>query len=205
MDAIIEYIRKTYRPLALIVYGSFADGTNGAHSDFDALAIVPEGEPIHDDTVQSGTRLDLFVYPRRTFLQPYDPEAFFQVWDGRILFDTEDLAHRLKETVKAYIEALPVPTAEENRQNVAWCRKMLERSESGDAEGRYRLYWLLKDTLEIYFDLRHAHYFGPKKALGQMRRDDADAAEIYTRALMEPTGEHVRDWVELLEHMAEGQ
>lgn len=40
---IIEYLKEKYQPLALIVYGSFADGTNNAHSDFDALVIC-EGE-----------------------------------------------------------------------------------------------------------------------------------------------------------------
>ena len=40
MEAILKYIRERYHPTALILYGSYADGTNGPDSDFDALAIA---------------------------------------------------------------------------------------------------------------------------------------------------------------------
>ena len=35
-ERILTYIQKTYQPEAVVVYGSFADGSAGAGSDFDA-------------------------------------------------------------------------------------------------------------------------------------------------------------------------
>lgn len=39
-ERILTYIQKTYQPEAVVVYGSFADGSAGAGSDFDALVIA---------------------------------------------------------------------------------------------------------------------------------------------------------------------
>ena len=79
MDAIIEYIRQKYHPLALIVYGSFADGSNGVHSDFDALAILPDGAPGHDDARVAGVELDLFYCPASAFAGDFAPGEYAQV------------------------------------------------------------------------------------------------------------------------------
>ena len=203
MDAIIGYIKQKYRPLALIVYGSFADGSNNAHSDFDALAILPDGEAGHDGARVDGTELDLFYYPARAFAGEYDPAEYAQVWDGRILWDADGSAARLQAAVRAWIEAQPRPDAAENRKNAAWCAKMLRRAERGDAEGIYRLHWLLTDSLQIFCDLKGWRWFGPKKALRRLAAEDAPALALYERALREASGESVRAWVERLRELAE--
>lgn len=199
MEDIIEYIQKTYAPLALIVYGSFADGSHNMNSDFDALVITSDAEKRHDHSIIHGTELDVFIYPPETFSKPYDPDEFLQIWDGKILIDSGGLALSLKQTVNDYIRGLPPKSDEEKKHSAIWCQKMLLRVERGDAEGYYRLYWLLKDSLEIYFDLKNWQYFGPKKGLKKMREDDKKAALLYEQALKEPTIEHVRMWVEFLQ------
>lgn len=198
---IIDYIQKTYTPMALIVYGSFADGSNNINSDFDALVITSDAEKRHDHSIIHGTQLDVFVYPPEIFSKPYDPDEFLQIWDGKILIDSDGLALSLKQTVNDYIRGLPAKSDEENKHHAVWCQKMLSRAERGDAEGCYRLYWLLKDSLEIYFDLKHWQYFGPKKGLKKMRADDETAALIYEQALKAPTIEHVRTWVDFLQSL----
>lgn len=65
-------------------------------------------------------------------------------------------------------------------------------------EGVYRLHWLLVDTLEIYCDLKGKFYFGPKKALKQMEQTDEVSANIYFKALQDPTEENVSAWIERL-------
>ncbi|MBR5774458.1 MAG: nucleotidyltransferase domain-containing protein, partial [Clostridia bacterium] len=37
MEQIIEYINQKYNPISIILYGSYADGTNNLNSDFDSL------------------------------------------------------------------------------------------------------------------------------------------------------------------------
>ncbi|MDU5083361.1 nucleotidyltransferase domain-containing protein [Tissierella carlieri] len=36
-DKIITYLNDKYKPHTIMVYGSFADGSNNTHSDYDAL------------------------------------------------------------------------------------------------------------------------------------------------------------------------
>ena len=75
---------------------------------------------------------------------------------------------------------------------------MLHRTLRGDAEGSYRWHWLLVDSLEIYFDSRHLRYFGPKKALRSLERQDAEAFRLYTLALQELRRERLSAWIAYL-------
>ncbi|MBQ1332121.1 MAG: nucleotidyltransferase domain-containing protein [Lachnospiraceae bacterium] len=203
-DTILEYIRKTYDPDAVIVYGSFADGSESAHSDFDALVIAGD-RPVHDSSVVGGIQLDVFVYPPETFRSDCDPADFIQIFDGKILLDRNGDAARLKEKVAAYAESRPLKTAEEKRQEIEWCRKMMLRAGRGDAEGYYRRHWLLIDSLEIWSDLRNQRYFGPKKTLRRMEREDPEGFRLYEAALEEFTQPALAAWVEYLETYADGR
>ena len=62
MEQVIEYIHEKYNPLSIILYGSYADGTNNLNSDFDALVIVADHEQFHDTSIVDGVSLDIFVY-----------------------------------------------------------------------------------------------------------------------------------------------
>lgn len=198
MDEIITYLVETYSPSGIIVYGSFANGTSSLNSDFDALLIYDGDEPLHDHSIIHGTQLDVFLYPKSTFENAYAISDFIRVWDGQIVLDRDGLATQLKERAAAQIRSYPGKSIEENRKNLAWCEKMLARTERADAEGLYRLHWLLVDSLEIYFDLRGLYYFGPKKAIRQLQQMDPVSADTYYRALKEPTRENLADWIRCL-------
>lgn len=195
MDRIIAYLTEKYHPIGLIVYGSFADGTNNLNSDFDALLVLPDGEEGHDHSQIFGTELDVFIYPRSKVALDCEIDQFVQIWDGRIVIDHEGLLAALKEKVNRYIDQYAAKSRAENEHSLVWCEKMLNRTIRDDLEGLYRLHWLLKDSLEIYFDLKGQYYFGPKKALRQMRAEDSECAEIYYRALRNPSYENVQKWL----------
>lgn len=201
---IMEYLNRTYQPDAVIIYGSFADGSANRNSDFDAL-VIADGGKTHDSSVVDGVTLDVFVYPAETFLAEYDPEEFVQVWDGKIMLDEHGIAGRLKEKVLDYIEHMPKKTAEEITQEVEWCEKMLLRTVRGDAEGYYRWHWVLCDSLEIYFDILGLHYYGPKKALRLMEKSDAEAFGVYVRALREFDRESLAEWIAYLKSMVDSR
>ena len=78
-DRIIDYLKETYQPDAIIAYGSFADGSANRNSDFDAL-VIADKEKAHDSSVIEGVVLDVFIYPSDFFQSEYDPEKFVQVW-----------------------------------------------------------------------------------------------------------------------------
>ena len=171
MQKLIAALTEKYHPEAMIVYGSYADGSNNAGSDFDALLIAP-GAPRHDASRMDGVQLDVWLYPPETFDAPFDPEDFVQVFDGIIIRDEHGTAKRLQERVRQHLADKPRKTDAELAQEKAWCSKMLQRTLRGDAEGFYRWHWLLTDSLEIACDLRHVPYFGPKKAIRTMAKDD---------------------------------
>ena len=198
-DKIIEALREKYHPLGIAVYGSFADGSNNRNSDFDALLLLPDGETGHDDSVLFGTELDVWLYGAAHFAAPYDAEAFLQLHDSVIVEDVTGRLSALRAEVNAHIESAPQKTEAENAQSLSWCRKMLQRTERGDAEGCYRLHWLLTDSLSIYYDLRGEYYFGPKKALRRMANTAPDDAAVYERALHEPSPENLAAWIGVLE------
>lgn len=130
---IIEYLNRTYQPDAVIVYGSFADGSANLDSDFDALIIAGE-EKTHDSSIVDGMVPDVFVYPPETFAADYDPEESVQVWDGKIVLDEHGIARQLKTKILDYIEQLPKKTAGEIAQEVEWPKKTLRLMEKSDAE-----------------------------------------------------------------------
>ena len=199
-EKIVGYLKKTYQPDAVIVYGSFADGSANLNSDFDALIIAGK-EKAHDSSIVDGVVLDVFVYPAETFSADYDSEEFVQVWDGKIVLDEHGIAGQLKAKVLDYIEHLPKKTVTEVAQEVEWCEKMLLRTMREDVEGYYRWHWVLCDSLEIYFDIKGLHYYGPKKTLRLMEKSDAEAFGLYAKALREFDRESLSAWIDCLKSM----
>lgn len=202
-DMVVDYLKETYRPNAIIVYGSFSDGSANENSDFDAL-VISDHIRKHDSSVIGNTVLDVFVYPLEVFQSEFDAEEFVQIHDGRIILDKNGVAERLQRRVLEYIEHTPLKTENDIQQEIAWCEKMLSRTLRGDPEGYYRWHWLLFDSLEIYFDIKQLHYYGPKKALRYMEQTDTEAFCIYSAALKEFSWEGLSEWILFLKGLALG-
>ena len=200
-DRIINYLKDTYKPDAIIVYGSFADSSANENSDFDAL-IIANHEKMHDSSVIDDIILDVFIYPADMFRSEFDPEEFVQIWDGKIISDKNGIADHLQKQVLSYIEHTPQKAAEEIRQEISWCEKMVLRTMRDDAEGYYRWHWVLLDSLEIYCDVKGLHYYGPKKALRQMEQTDEEGFKIYSEALSKFEREHLSEWISYLKHIS---
>lgn len=198
MNKIIEYIRRNYEPASIIVYGSYADGSNNENSDFDALVISKNQIEMHDVSFVEGIQLDVFVYPFSYFDGEIDCDEFIQIHDGIIAMDTDDIGLKLKHHVLNYIDNFPCKTKEEIRTEVEWCRKMLLRAKRNDAEGMFRWHWLLTESLEIYCDVMEQRYWGPKKSLRWMAEEQPEAYEIYARALYHMDEDAVEQWIAYL-------
>ena len=198
MEQIIEYIKQTYRPLSIILYGSYANGTNNLNSDFDALIISVDHERFHDTSFVNGVQLDVFVYPSTFFEGDYDCDEFIQIFDGKIIIDSEGKGAAVKERVLSYLQSRSTKTEEEVRENIDWCMKMLERTKRHDTEGMFRWHWLLVDSLEIFCDAMKHPYFGPKKTLKWMEMNCPDAFAYYKNALIEFSAESLDMWITYL-------
>ena len=198
MDKILTWLQEKYAPQTVILYGSYADGTAGEGSDFDAL-LLADGEVQHDVSVVDGTQLDVWVYPVDYFAKDDALEEAVTILDGVILRDAQGQGAVLQARVQAWWASRPGKSAEENAASVAWCRKMLARTERTDAEGFFRWHWLLTDSLEIACDLLQQPYRGPKKALRWLEREHPQVFAAYRYALTNFNREALRAWIDCLE------
>ena len=203
MDQIIEYIKQLYDPISIIVYGSYADGTNHLNSDFDALVISRSNRTFHDTAFVDGTQLDVFIYPESHFDGNYDCIDFIQIFDGKIVLDTESKGAALKDHILSYMKNRPQKTDAEIRGEIDWCAKMFARTKRHDVEGMFRWHWVLTDSLEIFCDAVHYPYLGPKKALRWMEAKHPKAFTFYKKALIDFSAESLSDWISYLENMIE--
>ena len=80
---------------------------------------------------------------------------------------------------------------------------MARRCQRGDPEGFYRWHWLLRDSLEIYYDLRGRYFFGPKKALAVMEREDPISYRLYAQALAKLDQAALEAWTGRMEELLE--
>ena len=202
MEHILRYIQETYAPLSIILYGSYADGTNGLNSDFDALVITAYHERSHDTSFVDGILLDVFVYPAKYFESSYSCEDFVQIFDGRIVTDSSGIGKALQETVRAYLKNRPGKTGTELQADIDWCVKMSARAKRCDCEGLFRWHWLLIDSLEIFCDIMHQPYLGPKKALKWMEKAHPEAFDRYKRALQNFQMDDLDEWIGYIRHAA---
>jgi len=187
-------LKEKYQPLSIIVYGSFADGSDNENSDLDILLISKDSTCIHDTSIQNGIQLDAFVKPKDSFAD-FNLEDYVQIFDGIVVFDTDDFGKKLINKVNRYLDCLPKKTNEEKKEEVSWCQKMLLRIQRNDTEGLYRWHWLLIDSLSIYFDVIDVSYHGPKKALIFMKENHPDAYILYDSALRKMDSVSIRNWI----------
>lgn len=179
---IIEYLKRTYSPDAIVVYGSFANHTNDEKSDFDALLIADVVKKEHDSSFFQNIQLDVHIFSTGDIETAKDLSRFVQIYDSVIILDKTGAAGRLKERVADFVRKTKV-SADEKEQLKNWCVKMLKRAKRGDAEGMYRRHWLLCDSLEIYCKIRDRFYFGPKKTLEWIKKNDSESYKLASTAL----------------------
>lgn len=202
MEQIIHYIKERYAPLSIILYGSYAEGTNDQNSDFDALVISKQTKIVHDTSVVDGVILDVFVYPQTWFDEDCDPDMFVQIFDGRVLMDTDGIGEKLRSGAARYVQEIPKKTDEQIRSDIAWCEKMFERVKRCDAEGAFRWHWVLTDSLEIFCGIRRHPYLGPKKSLKWVERTHPQAYTYYQNALLDFRLDALAAWITYLKTIA---
>ena len=195
LEQIITYLVQKYTPLSIILYGSYASGTNNLNSDFDALVISSDHQQYHDTAFVDGVQLDVFVYPASHFDGAYNCEDFVQIFDGKIITDSEDIGKTLQANVRTYLQNRPRKSKDEIQAEIDWCTKMLARVKRNDAEGLFRWHWVLTDSLEIFCDRMQHPYFGPKKALRWMEENHPAAFACYSRALSEFSIASLEAWI----------
>ena len=197
MESIIEYLKKTYRPLSILLYGSYADGTNDGSSDFDCMIIVPEKEKNHDDSVIDGVQLDCFIFTEEQVKDEGDIDAFLTAYDSNIVLDN-GLGADLKRRVREYVREHTVIPDDEKEFIRSWIRKMMCRVEKNDDEGNMRAVSFMAESLVDYFFLRDMFYFGSKKAIHYVRENDKEGYALFHEAVTVKSNRAIIKWAEYI-------
>lgn len=199
-EKVINYLNWKYKPISIIVYGSYADKTNDACSDFDALVVSSDCQNYkHDASLVDGVRLDVHIY-NKNHLQNNINE-FIHVANGIVVYDTDQLGEKLLNQIKLIKKNISLKSKDEILSDVEWCKKMCVRVRRMDAEGLFRLHWVLVDSLEIFCSASKKIYEGPKRSLAFMRESHPEGYTRYLKALKNNDFDSLDDWVRYLDDL----
>ncbi len=182
MDSIKDYLKSKYYCHAIILYGSFADGTYTNESDIDIVCFSDRVDDRKNDTSVIDTRqLDAWIYPTKMMEQQ---EALLHINGGKIILDERKLCCKLLEDIdKIFNDGVKKLSIEQIDFQKSWLKKMVNRARKGDVEGNFRYHWLLVDSLEIYFEIRGLWYMGPKKSLIWLKENEQYTYKLFEDAL----------------------
>lgn len=187
LQQIIQHLTAQYQAHTIILYGSQADGSATAASDYDVAAYAPVATEIHDNAERHGVHWDVFIYPEAALATP--AAADLKLRQGHILLQrgtqAQDFLAGLEAIYQVGPPALPPEDALVRQQ---WAEKMLGRIGRGDVEGHYRRAWLLMSLLEDYFAIRGRWYQGPKKSFAWLAANTAEDFTAFERALRPEAG-----------------
>lgn len=172
----------------VLLYGSRAQGTSSAGSDWDVLGVRADGETVREVREIGDAWLDAFVHPEGYFDQL--DEGSLRLLGAKVLVDMRGFATKLLSRVNEFERRGPKPLpADEEGTLRAWFPKTLERIARGDVEARYRRAWLLVDALPAWFRLRGRFYRGPKQSLAWLKDHEPATHTLFERAL-DPAASH---------------
>lgn len=182
LTEICQELTAAHAVHTILVYGSRADGSAGADSDYDVAGFGPIDKVLRIARLAGGAYLDVFVYPESVLLEP--TEEYLKLRGSHVVLQrgaqASDFLAKLDELFERGPKPLP---GDEVAALKVWAHKMLARIQRADAEGNYRRVWLLTALLEDYFLIRGLWYQGPKKALRWLEQFDAPTYDAMLVAL----------------------
>lgn len=180
---IVDYLVASYGAHSILLYGSRADGSATADSDYDVAAFAPVENEIRNNQLIDGAFWDVFVYPEELLLSP--TKEYLKLRGSQILVQESTKARDFLTGLDDLFDAGPAALSEQEvAVRVQWAEKMLARIQRNDIEGNYRRAWLLTTLLEDYFEFRQIWYQGPKKSFIWMKEHAPQDFMVFERALL---------------------
>lgn len=175
-----EYLISKYQCHTIILYGSYVTENYNDESDVDLICFYDGVENKNDNSFLN-KQLDAWIYNTE---EVNHLEQFMHIRNGILLTDERGLGRKLLREIEQLYMKGPEPISSGEIEFLKnWLGKMVNRSLRGDSEGNYRLHWLLKDSLEIYFKLQNRWYLGPKKSIQWLQEYDQRAYTLFSNAL----------------------
>jgi len=182
LKEIEAYLLKKYDCHTIILYGSYSRGDHTEESDVDLICF---SDSVVEDTNEvefiDEKQLDAWIYPTDKMKQS---EPFLRVHKGEIWINKKGLAEEFLASIHNTFEQGPKQLTDDEKDFLkSWLKKMQVRSAKNDLEGNYRFHWMLKDSLEIYFELKGEWFLGPKVSFQRLKENDSKAFDLFNRAL----------------------
>ncbi|WP_237417454.1 nucleotidyltransferase domain-containing protein [Halobacillus litoralis] len=195
-----EHMKETYKCHTVFLYGSYQTGDSTEESDVDLIGFSDELETQNKVETFSGKLLDVWIHGTDDMKKPAD---FLKVHRAEVLVDDHGLAQPWMTEIDSIFTKGPASLQPKEKQFLKdWLIKMKIRSRKGDMEGRYRFHWLVKESLEIYFEMIGRWYLGPKKSLNWLREHDMEGYRIYDKLLEGPGDRRRLDaWIDHLQKL----
>ncbi|MBS4194179.1 nucleotidyltransferase domain-containing protein [Lederbergia citri] len=179
-EKITMHLKQKYDCHTIILYGSYSRDDFTEESDLDIVCFSDITEDKNDVESYEGKQLDVWIYNTEKM---DNPSQFLRINKGKILLNDKGFANRFLSEIENIFKNGPKKLSNEEKEFLkGWLRKMYLRSKKNDIEGNYRLHWMLKDSLEIYFELKGLWYLGSKKAISWLRENDEVAYNLFSNA-----------------------
>ena len=191
----VNYLKETYNPISIIVYGSYALGTNDESSDFDCMVIVDSKEVSNDTSVVNGVQLDCYIYTRDE-INNLEIDTFATLFNPIIVFDTDNIGERLVHRVKSYIKDNSKLSKEKKQFLKDWVAKQIGRVQKEDEEGKFRAVMLLNESLSVYSSMRDMFYLGSKQTIKYIKENDEIGYNYLLEALNKRDNESIINWAQ---------
>lgn len=191
-DSVIRYLKDTYHPRAILLYGSYSRGDQDEYSDFDCMIIVDSKDRKHDDSVVASVQLDCFLFTAEETVSE-DADVFLPAYDAKIVVD-DGVGLALQNRVRQYVRKHETIEDDEKRFIRSWIRKTMRRAEKNDDEGNYRAVAFLWESLTDYCLLRDRFYFGSKQMIGWLKTNDPDGYALFHSAITNRTRDSIAAW-----------
>jgi len=176
-EELTKYLIQKYNCHSVFLYGSYSFGDYTDESDVDIICFSDHKTVSNDINLFKGKQLDIWIHHTDKLNKPDD---FLSVKGGKILLNQRNLAETFLLDIEAIFKKGPKKLSLEEKEFIkGWLFKMYKRTSKNDLEGNYRYYWLLKESLEIYFELKGLWYLGPKKSFRWLKENDDYAYKLF--------------------------
>ena len=180
IEQIKRYLIDKYQCHLIILYGSYTTGDFTEESDVDIIGFSDNDYSGNDTSIQYGLQLDVWIY-NSTLMK--EIEKYLHIIDGKIIYDQRCSGNNFLDLIKqTFVKGVEKLDEQKEQFLKSWLTKMLKRSQKNDPEGNYRFHWMLKDSLEIYFNIKGLWFLGPKKSIKWLMENDKIMYELFTLA-----------------------
>lgn len=202
VSGIMQYLMETHQPRAIIITGSYAEGSFDETSDFDCWLIGRDETLIrHDTSTVNGVMLQAEIYPLSQMKAL--PERYMNYFvEVLIPYDPEGVAEEFMAHVRRRLAKIPCMPQAHKQQRMRYLDKMLRRAGKQDFPGDVRGHLMLYQSLQHWCEFTDRLYIGTRKTLRMMEQEDPESASLFRQALRSFHLEDMKAWIERLRILA---